>query len=225
MSRTTINLADLEPQTREVEVPLSAVDRTQGTVHVTLRELPYAIKTSVELRYLAASRDINEARETLNLLGDGAHVEGHKIDEIGAAVGALRAAQLEVIKWGVVGHRAADFVAGESVIDYTSAPATCAGVAFEVASPRTLRLYQLLAPASFLTARSDLIANLSEAVLRYQRGEVLTPEEIWAGAEVKKNTQATATISPLRGASASTSDSASASSLPRMSRARKSSLR
>ena len=178
----TLNIdhLSLEFSERDVLIPVDATDKEKGTVTVRLREIPYAVKKSLDLRFYAASEQIEKARGVLTKIGKGEDVAHADIDRIGEAFGSLRAAQLEIIKWAVCGHDPKAFTyRGEPVL-FETVDAIVAGVKYQVASPKMLRLYPAVSRDAFDTINSSFLANLALAARAFQSGEPPLTDEVWA---------------------------------------------
>lgn len=175
----------LETRTTQVDIPLSAAQRSLGTVSLTIRELPYAIKKSTELRFLSAQTQLRKTADTFKALSNGEDLTLDKLDEIGVATGNFQAAQLEVIKWGVVDHRAEDFRSPQGAIPFESTRTSLCGESFEVVSPRILRLYKGISPATWDAMHWGFLALLCDAIQLFQVGTIILPEDIYREYEEK----------------------------------------
>jgi hypothetical protein len=146
------SLLNLDATEREVSIPVGA-----ETVHVTIRELPYGKAVAVRLAYASAYQAWQEAGS----------LSAASADAIAAALTALYMAQCEVVRWGVTGHRAGDFLMGGLDVPFEGVGATFNGASYVVASPRTLRLY-LLAGGGRPGEAGTLIPALADAILAAQ---------------------------------------------------------
>jgi hypothetical protein len=164
-------LLSLDSQEQEIEV---SAGESRGSVRVTVRELPYGIARRCSLRYLGAMQAYEACKATLGRLSA---LEAHPVspteaDALAGALTALYEAQREVVRFGVAGHRAEDFLAGAVTIPFEAAEVTFNGQPFKVASERMLRLYAFAGGGN--PGRGDageLLPALAEAVLAYQRPE------------------------------------------------------
>jgi hypothetical protein len=147
------SLLSLDAQDREVAIPVGS-----ELVHVTIRELPYGKAVAVRLAYASAYQAYQEAGSLSSATAEA----------LAAALTALYQAQCEVVRWGVVGHRAGDFLMGGLDVPFTSDDATFNGERYRVASARTLRLY-LLAGGGKPGDAGTLIPALADAILAAQR--------------------------------------------------------
>jgi hypothetical protein len=149
------SLLSLDAAEREVSIPVG-----EELVHVTIRELPYGKAVAVRLAYASAYQAWQDA---------GA-LSSASADAIASALTALYQAQCEVVRWGVTGHRAGDFLMGGLDVPFETVAATFNGQSYPVASPRMLRLY-LLAGGGRPGDPGTLIPALADAVLAAQRPE------------------------------------------------------
>lgn len=176
----------LELHEKEIEVPVDAEDPVQGTVVVTVRELPYAVAKSLQYRDIATSQSFGQTQPVFAQLKAGAPVDPRAMDRLGLAFAERRAAQTEIIRWGVCGHRAEDFKVKGAPIPFESVSASLVGTAYQVASPRMIHLYQMANGPSLVDGVSGLFGILAEAVRDFQRGVVRTPQEIWDEAKAER---------------------------------------
>ena len=172
----------LDFKEREVAVPVDALDRSKGCVNVTVREIPYAVKRSLELRSNAAFARLPRAQEILsNLTLDS--FDTKQLDTVGESLGAFRDVQCELIKWGVCNHRAEDFLVRGEPFPFESIALLFAGVSYQVASPKMLQLYTSANGRNNPLLHTTLLANIANAVRAFQDGKVLDPEEVWTAYE------------------------------------------
>lgn len=179
MIEINTDFLSLEFAERDVLIPVDALDESKGTVSVRLREIPYAVKKSLDLRFYAASEQIEKARGILSKIASGDQIEHADIDKVGEAFGSLRAAQLEIIKWAVCGHDPEAFTSEGKPLLFQSTDTIVAGVKYQVASPKMLRLYPAVSRDAFDTINTSFLANLASASRQFQSGSVATPEEVW----------------------------------------------
>lgn len=173
----------LEFQEQDIAVPVDANDSSKGVVTLRFREVPFAVKKSLDLRFYAAYDALEKARKTFVKLSEGTPVESEELDAVGSAFGSLRNAQLEIIKWSVCGHSADDFLVGGVAYPFETQDTIVAGVRYKVASPKILRLYTLASKDSLDTAHTSLIANIAHVARAFQTGKIPTPQEIWDAAQ------------------------------------------
>jgi len=176
------DLLSLEFAERDVEVPIDARDESKGCVIVRIREIPYAIKKSLDVRSYAAFDKVEQAREVYGKIASHKDVTPEEISSVGAAFGSVRDAQLEVIKWAVCGHNEKDFLVKGAPTPFESVDIVVSGVRYSVASPRMLRLYSLASPESIDALHTSFIANLAHIARQFQVGTIPTPKEIWDAA-------------------------------------------
>ena len=177
-----LDLLSPDLQEREVEIPVSAHDRAKGTVHVTLREMPYAALKSCQMQGLFSLGPLSKAGETLTQLRDGGGATSEAMLEMGQAFELLRLEQTELIRWGVLSHRAEDFKLKGIPIPCETTEKKLAGQLYRVPNARMILLYQVSSPG---LAVGSLWWLLADAVRRFQQGQVRTPEEIWSEAEAE----------------------------------------
>lgn len=175
-----IDPLSIELHEREIELPVHARLRDKGTVRVTLRELPYAVKHSTEMQGLSNVGELSKASEYLGRMAKGDLPAPSEFSEMGQAFARLREGQLELIRWGVVGHRAEDFKLKGVPIPFETVEKKLTGVLYNVVSPRMLVMYQMASPG---LSPDTLFWRLAEAVREFQHGTIRTPEEVWAEAE------------------------------------------
>lgn len=181
-----IDPLSLELHEQQIEVPVDADDPAKGTVVVTVRELPYAIAKGIQYRDLACSQSFGKTQPVFAQLKSGAPVDPRDMDRLGLAFAERRAAQAEIVRWGICGHRADDFRVKGTPIPFESVSASLVGTAYQVASPRMIHLYQMANGPSLVDGVSGLFENLAEAVRDFQRGVVRTPQEIWDEARAER---------------------------------------
>jgi hypothetical protein len=172
----------LDFKEREVAVPVDALDRSKGCVNVTVREIPYAVKRSLELRSNAAYARLPKAQEILNDMTLESF-DAKQVDKVGETLGAFRDTQLELVKWGVCGHRAEDFLVRGEPFPFESVPLLFAGVSYQVASAKMLQLYVSASGRNNPLLHTTLLANIANAVRAFQDGTVIEPEEVWTAYE------------------------------------------
>jgi hypothetical protein len=169
----------LEFREQDVIIPVDAKDESKGCVTVRLREIPFAIKKSIDLKFYAANERLQRASASLSKMGKGEEVLNSEIDDIGQAFGTLRESQLEIIRWAVCGHNADDFLVKGVPFPFESTETILAGVRYSVVGPRVLRLYQLVSSQGIDAVNTNLIANMASSARAFQNGTIPTPEEVW----------------------------------------------
>jgi hypothetical protein len=168
----------LDARTAEVSIPVDAKDRAKGVVRLTLRELPFAKKRAAEMLHLSASTVHAASQSLWEQASNGQGLTTEEADRLARAFSGFFEATREVVRWGVVGHRAEDFLLGEVEIPFESVSLLCNGKCYDCASDRMLRLYQL-AGGGRVAEEGTLLPQIARSVLDYQRGEVKTPESLW----------------------------------------------
>jgi hypothetical protein len=176
------DLLSLEFREQDCLIPVDAKDRSKGSVAVRIREIPFAVKKSIDLKFYAANDRLAKASQHLSKLAKGEPVLNTEIDEIGAAFGTLRDSQLEIIRWAVCGHNADDFINKGLPVPFSSQDTILAGVRYSVVSPLILRLYQAISPSGIDSVNTNFIACLAAVAREFQNGVLLTPEMIWQDA-------------------------------------------
>jgi hypothetical protein len=161
------SLLSLDAQEREVSIPVGS-----ETVHVTIRELPYGVAKRLSFRYGSAYQAYEACKASVERLGKegAAPLSPEEQDALASALADLWEAQRDCVRWGVVAHREADFLAGGLTIPFETAEAVFNGAPYRVASPRMLRLYQL-AGGGRGGNEGTLIPDIAAAVLKIQRAE------------------------------------------------------
>lgn len=173
----------LEFQEQDIAVPVDAKDPAKGVVTLRFREVPFAVKKSLDLRFYSAHDSLENARVTFTKLSEGTPVTNEELDAVGSAFGSLRNAQLEVIKWSVCGHSADDFLVQGKPYPFETQDTIVAGVRYQVASPKVLRLYSLASKDSLDTAHTSLVANIAHVARSFQIGKIPTAQEVWDDAK------------------------------------------
>ena len=210
------DLLSLDARTLELPIPIDATKPELGTVHLTIRELPFAINQARRFRFMSAQVHLEKIREQLFGADGNREPTPEEYSRLGEALGHYRAAELEVIKWGVVGHRSQDFLAAGQPIPFESSREQLCGESFEVCSARMLKLYTSITPFVLSTTRTAFSSLLSRAILDFQTGTPRTPAQIWEEFDKKKDLsdqpqQASLPLSsPSPNESPSTSDSPTA---------------
>lgn len=178
-----VNLLDLEPRSVWLAIPVDAHDRQKGVVHVQLRELPYGKSQALDARWRGTLAHLETLEAAQARVGAPTEAE---IEAVGDAWIAVRSANLEAVRWGVMGHREEDFLLGRNgdslPIPFEPETLSYHGQSYACASARMLRLY-MLSGGGGARGEGTLLRLLAKAVLAFQRGETVTPEEIWAEAE------------------------------------------
>lgn len=172
----------LDFKEREVSIPVDSLDRAKGCVTVTIREIPFAVKRSLELRRSFSFSRLPKAQELLSKL-DSEHIDTGALNTVGETLGLVRDTQCELVKWGVSNHRAEDFLLRGAPVQFESVPITFAGVSYQIASPRMVQLYASANGKNNPYLHTTLLANIANAVVAFQEGQIVEPEEVWSAYE------------------------------------------
>ncbi len=181
------DFTSLEFDEKDIELPVDPTDRAKGTVHVTVRELPYGAKHACEYRYLAASIALDKGHSVLGSILKGDIADAASIDLVGGALASLRLAETEMIRWGVVGHKG--FLLHGEPFPFETSDKNLAGVVYQVASDKMLRLYKGIAAKKFFEVGPNFFSVLAAAVKDFQSGLIHTADELYQAGE-KKPSQA-----------------------------------
>lgn len=178
----------------EVALPIDTRDRAKGCFYATVQDLPdgkedalrYALGKAWNALSVVYGVEVELAKILEEEKSPQALVVDTMLSQSGAALVQAEArahawrhvivAQREIVRWGVRDHRLRLRHPGTTEpieVPFESVEITWEGAAHVGAGERMLRLYR----------RLGLLGQLSDAVLAFQDGKVLRPEQVWAAAE------------------------------------------
>lgn len=186
-----------EPREKERPVPVRNNDPSKGTIRVTLRDIPRgrynALMSAHQTAVGAFANVFNTSAEQAEKLIEGASsldevlavatIEILNVKKMGHAWQLLHMARAELVRWGVCGHQADDFMfpkaAGESPspTPFEDVKETWEGELYALANNRMISLYS--------HPRVGILGNLAAAVRAFNEDKWKTPEQIWG--EEKKD--------------------------------------
>lgn len=173
------DLLSLEFKERDFLIPIDAKSKDKGCVTVRLREIPYAVKKSLDIKLLSASDKLDKCKKVFEKISQEEQTTSQEIDSIGEAFGSLRAAQIDLVKWSVCGHNESDFLVQGKPYPFETTDSIVAGIVYKVASPKILKLYQIATPDNLETLQTSFFASLAYIARMFQVGTVITPQDIW----------------------------------------------
>lgn len=161
---------DFSPEPKSVAVVVSKDDPSKGVVRVTLRPLPDGKWPALSALYNASQERASKLSDIADRVSRGAHVTPAEADEWGGFVADRLHVNTEIVRWGVAGHEAADFLKKDGTpIPFESATEIFNREVCTVASPRMVQYYR----------NCRLLESLSDAVAAFQANVIFTPEEVW----------------------------------------------